>query len=217
MEEQQNETEQQKETVEEQTPQTEEKTVGEGTVEGTETTLNIDNPQEFLEQKGFDFSKLQDEYRQNNGFTEETKTKLKEVGITDEIISNYEKGQKALVEQEINELAECVGGREKFDNILKWAGKNLSNDEIQSIEQVRDPNIVKIILKDLNKRMEEKEGKLPTYVSGNGREVTADLFESKAQMQAAILDPRYRKDEAYRRTVAKKIAASREAGKDLGC
>lgn len=175
------------------------------------------NPQEILEQKGIDFLALQEEYRQNNGFTQETKESLLKAGITEEVINNYIEGQKARAEQEINKLAECVGGRERFDNILKWAGKNLEKSEIESIRSVTDPTIVKIILKDLAGRMTEKEGKLPDYVSGSGGKVSVEVFESAAQMQAAILDPRYGKDEAYRRGVMKKISASREAGIDLGC
>ena len=76
---------------------------------------------------------------------------------------------------------------------------------------------MKVYLKDLKNRMEEKEGKVPeTTLNGDGGKPTVELFESQAQMFEAIRDPRYKVDEAYRAKVMKKIQASREAGIDLG-
>lgn len=153
-----------------------------------------------------------------NGFTEETKQKLQKIGITEDVVNCYIEGQKARAEQEINKLAECVGGRENFDNILKWTAKNVDKAEIEAINKVKDPTIIKIILKDLQGRMVAKEGKIPSYVDNTASgSAKADVFESQLEMREAILDPRYQKDEVYRRKVMKKISASREAGINLGC
>ena len=43
-----------------------------------------------------------------------------------------------------------------------------------------------------------------------------DIFRSQAEMFEAINNPKYRKDEAYRHDVQRKVTASREAGIDLG-
>lgn len=212
--------------TEEQIQNTEEENLKQEETEEEKTDIKTDEvkeeitekTEELLEEKGLDFNQLQEEYKQNNGFTEETKQKLQKIGITEDVINCYIEGQKARAEQEINKLAECVGGRESFDEILKWTAKNVDKAEIEAINKVTDPAIVKIILKDLQGRMVAKEGKLPSYVNDTaGGNAKTEVFESQLEMREAILDPRYQKDEVYRKKVMKKISASREAGINLGC
>lgn len=171
---------------------------------------------EVLETKGFDYAQLQEEYNMSGEISRETRVKLTEVGITDEILDNYIEGQKAKVEKELDSISECIGGREQFNNVIKWAGENLEQAEIESINAVRDVNVMKIILKDLKERMEDKEGITPEYTKGEGGKPKADIFESQAQMMEAIRDKKYQKDTAYRQKIMTKIQASREAGIDLG-
>ena len=172
--------------------------------------------EDALKAKGFDYVELQKEYDEKGEISKETRAKLAEVGITDEVLDNYIEGQKAIVQQEYDKLSECIGGREVFDTVIKWAGENLDPDEIASINTVRDKNVLKIILKDLKSRMEEKEGVTPEYQKGEGAKPTKDIYRSQAEMFEDIMNPKYKKDEAYRQDVQKKIAASREAGIDLG-
>lgn len=167
---------------------------------------------EVLKEKGFDYAKLQEEFNATGEISKETREKLAEAGITEDVIDNYIDGQKAKVEAKMNEIAEVVGGRKEMDEIIKWASKNLDEKEKASINSVRDENIMKIILKDLKERMEEKEGVTPEYTTGDGSKTQANVFESKAQMMEAIRDKRYDKDEAYREKVRKKIEASVGAG-----
>lgn len=167
---------------------------------------------EVLKEKGFDYAKLQEEFNQSGEISKETREKLAEAGISDEVIDNYISGQQAKVEAKKNEIAEVVGGREEMDKVIKWASKNLPEAEKVSINSVKDENIMKIILKDLKERMEEKEGVTPELLSGDGGKNLTNVYESQAQMMADIRDPRYDKDEAYRDKIRKKIEASRVAG-----
>lgn len=190
------------------------------TEENAEVNLSdvkeAEKAKEILQDKGFDYSKLQEEYNQSGEISKETREKLAESGITDDIIDNYVEGQKAKAEKDIEEIASDIGGKEGFKTVIEWAGKNLDQAEIESINAVRDKNVMKIILKDLKTRMEEKEGITPEYTKGDGGKATTAIFESKAQMIEAIKDPKYKTDEAYRLQIMKKVSASREAGIDLG-
>lgn len=203
-------------------PETEEPAIEENPTEEKDVETETPTPQtqddvtEVLQTKGFDYAELQKEYLETGEISADTRGKLEAVGITGELVDNYIEGQKAKAEQERNEIAECVGGRENFDNIVQWAAQNLSESEIKSINKVTDKEIVQIILKDLQKRMEEKEGIIPSYTSGEGGKPLGDIYRSQAEMFEAIANPKYRKDEAYRADVQKKITASREAGVDLG-
>lgn len=169
-----------------------------------------------LEAKGFDYNELLNEYEEKGDLTKETREKLSKIGISGEVLDKFIEGQHALAETERNELAECIGGRANYDEVLKWSGENLEQDEITSINKVTDKNILKIILKDLKNRMEEKEGKLPEYTKGEGGKGNKDIYHSQAEMFEDIKNPKYKKDEFYRANVQKKITASREAGVDLG-
>ena len=172
--------------------------------------------QEVLQTKGFDYAELQKEFIATGKISESTRKQLAEVGITGELVDNFIEGQIAKAEQEKNEIAECIGGRETFDNVIKWASENLSEAEIKSINGITDKSVIQIILKDLKNRMEEKEGITPNYTQGEGGKPAKDIFRSQAEMFEAISNPKYRVDEAYRADVQKKVTASREAGIDLG-
>ena len=165
---------------------------------------------------GFDYDSLCQEYITTGGIGEKTRAELAKVGITGTIIDNYIVGMQAKAQQDYNEVAEVVGGREKFDEIIQWAAHNCSPDEINYINSVTNKFGVKSILRDLKERMEEKEGKTPDYQKGDGDKPSVEIFHSQAEMFEAIKDPKYKKDEYYRSLVSKKIAASREAGVDLG-
>lgn len=165
---------------------------------------------------GFNYDSLCQEYATTGGISEKTRAELAKVGITGTIVDNYIAGMLAKAQQDYNEVAEVVGGREKFDEIIDWAAHNLDPEEIRSINAVTDKFQVKSILRDLKVRMEDKEGKTPDYQKGNGDKPSIEMFNSQAEMFEAIKDPKYKKDEHYRSVVQKKITASREAGVDLG-
>lgn len=165
---------------------------------------------------GFNYDSLCQEYATTGGISEKTRAELAKVGITGTIIDNYIAGMLAKAQQDYNEVAEVVGGREKFDEIINWAAHNLDPEEIRSINAVTDKFQVKSILRDLKVRMEDKEGKNPEYQKGSGDKPSVEMFNSQAEMFEAIKDPKYKKDDYYRSLVQKKIAASREAGIDLG-
>lgn len=187
--------------------------------QGEESAPDKENKLENkLEENGFDYAALEQEYIDNNGLTQETIAKLNKIGFSNEFINDFINGKKALYEQEINEMAVVIGGREAYNTVIEWAGNNLDAQTIQAVNAVRDKTLIKeFILPILKQRMDEKEGVLPERtIQGSANPPAEDLFESKEQMYAAIRDERYRKDPAYMEKVTRRIRASREAGIDLG-
>ena len=177
-----------------------------------------DKIEDKLTESGFDYKALEQEYIDNNGeLLQETREKLNKQGFSNEFIDDFINGKKALYEQEINELAEVIGGRKVYDEVINFASQNLEPEVINSINQIRDKNILKLLLPVLKTKMEEKEGTPPELtLQGNGGSQNIELFESQQQMFEAIRDPRYKTDPAYQAKVTKRIRASREAGIDLG-
>lgn len=181
--------------------------------------VDLNNPEEVSEalaKKDIDYNALSEEYMANGKLSDETLEMLEKAGIPKEMTANYIKGYEAIVEKERNELAEVVGGKEQFDELINWCANNLKKEEIVSLNAIRDKFQLQLTLIGLKVRMEEKEGKTPEYQKGTGDKTVMVGFRSKAEMYEAIRDPKYKVDEAYRADVTKKIAASREAGIDLG-
>lgn len=181
--------------------------------------VNLENPDEVsdaLDKKGVDYNALAEEYIANGKLSDKSMADLAAVGIPPEMVNDYIKGYEARAELERNELAECVGGREAMEEIITWAASNLKKEEIITLNAIRNKFELEAVLIGLKSRMEEKEGKTPNYQKGTGDKPVITGFRSQAEMFEAIKDPKYNKDEAYRADVQKKIAASREAGIDLG-
>lgn len=167
---------------------------------------------EFLKTKNIDFTELQQEYNTKGEITQETRERLKAAGISDEMTDNFIEGQKARVEAFYDDISTAVGGREEMNTVIDWARQNISAEEAQSIDAITDPHIIKIILKDLKGRMEDKEGHVPEQIVGSGGAAPRDVYESMAEMKADISNPKYHKDEAFRNKVLVKIRASKAAG-----
>lgn len=190
------------------------------TVETKETEANdysdvntAEQASAVLESKGFDYEALTEEFQANGDLLPETRAKLAEQGITGEILDTYIEGQKAIIQRHMEDISTVVGGMEQMAAVVEWAKNNLSAEEKKSIDAVHDPAVIKIILKDLENRMNDSEGYVPqAQLQGGAGEIRGNYFESMAEVEEAINDPRYSKDPVYRAKVAQKLTASREAG-----
>lgn len=166
-----------------------------------------------LESKGFDYEALTEEFQANGDLLPETRTKLAAQGISGEILDTYIEGQKAIIQRHMEDISTVVGDMEQMAAVVEWAKNNLSAEEKKSIDAVHDPAVIKIILKDLENRMNDSEGYVPqAQLQGGAGEIRGNYFESMAEVEEAINDPRYSKDPVYRAKVAQKLTASREAG-----
>lgn len=205
-----NTTETPTETTVEDSAQVEQKTE---TVEDYSTVDTAEKASEVLESKGFDYQALTEEFQANGDLTPETREKLAKQGITGEILDAYIEGQKAIVQRAMEDIASTVGGMEQMETIVEWAKTNLSEAEKKSIDAVHDPAVIKILLKDLERRMNDSEGYVPqAQLQGGAGETRGNYFESMHEVEEAINDPRYSSDPVYRAKVAQKLTASREAG-----
>jgi len=202
--------------------QTTAQAVTENTTTTETTTTETDNysavntaeeASQVLESKGFDYDALTEEFQANGDLLPETRAKLAKQGITGEILDSYIEGQKAIVQRHMEDISTVVGGMEQMATVIEWAKVNLSEEEKKSIDAIHDPAVIKIILKDLENRMKDSEGYVPqAQLQGGAGESAGNYFESMAEVEDAINDPRYSKDPVYRAKIAQKISASRVAG-----
>lgn len=187
------------------------------TVEETTTTdySNVNTREEaseVLESKGFDMQALSDEFQANGDLTPATRAKLAKQGFTQEIVDNFIQGQQLIVQRTMEDIASVVGGVEQMQTVVEWARANLPADVKASYDKIHDPVMIKVLLKDLERQMNDSEGYLPQQLQGGAGESRGNYFESMHEVEEAINDPRYSSDPVYRAKVAQKLTASREAG-----
>jgi hypothetical protein len=153
-----------------------------------------------------------DEFMEHGELSEESYENLeKEAGIPQDIARAYVEGQRALVEQQQNTVFSEVGGQENYNEMVDWAGENFTDVEITSFDNAvdsGDANAVMMAVKGLSARYAQANGTTPNLVQGNAGKDSTSGFQSWQQVSAAMRDPRYSKDPAYRSDVENRLNVS---------
>ena len=116
-----------------------------------------------------------------------------------------------LSQQDVKELKGLVGGDQNYSNMLQWAQTNLTEQEINmfdSVMQNGDINSAFFAVNSLAQRYNDRVGYDGKMLTGNAPSDKGDTYRSQAEMVAAMSDPKYDKDPAYRRDVMEKVARS---------
>lgn len=113
--------------------------------------------------------------------------------------------------QDIEQIQNSIGGGEEYINMIQWAGENLTEQEISMYDAVMDrgdPLAMFFAVQALNSRYQEAVGYDGELLTGSAPRNQADVFRSQAELVAAMSDPRYDKDPAYRADIADKLERS---------
>jgi hypothetical protein len=181
-------------------------------VAGIEST---DEAREMLQEKGLDLNRFTREFETTGALSAASYSKLEKAGISREMVDAYIDGQRRLVDSQVLEVKNSVGGAEVYARVHQWAGSGLSEPEKAAYNRMFESNdltICKAAAMSLKSRYEAAMGKDPAItvqggVGGGGNDGVG-RYESTAQMVEAMRDPRYSTDEAYRAKVERKIANS---------
>lgn len=157
-------------------------------------------------------------YSNDNQLKPETIEKLKEMP-SEELIEAYLELQKSnpvvqsqpLSEEAAKDIVASVGGQDAYNDTLAWAADNLKPEEVAAYDNVinsGNKDAIFFAVQALNQRYKDSVGFEGQQVSGRAPKSTIKGFRSNAELAAAISDPRYRKDPAYRYDIEQKLAAS---------
>jgi len=116
-----------------------------------------------------------------------------------------------ISQEDIDSLHEMVGGQEMYQEMVSWAADNMSEQEIQMYDYVMDLNnpwAAFFAVKALQNTYENANGRDGQLLTGRGATEVADVFRSQAEVVAAMGDPRYESDPAYRNDVFQKLDRS---------
>ena len=116
-----------------------------------------------------------------------------------------------LSQNDVKELKGLVGGDQNYSNMLQWAQSNLTEQEIGMFDAVMgsgDVNSAFFAVNSLAQRYNDRVGYDGKMLTGNAPKGSQDTYRSQAEMVAAMSDPKYDKDPAYRRDVMEKVQRS---------
>lgn len=140
-----------------------------------------------------------------------TRKEIREkMGADEVIIEQLIKGRKALAKQSWDDAASVVGGNDNLKRMFKWAQDNLTTEEVSATNRALQTNAYKNILLGLKARYEQQNPpKAPSQeprpmdnrVNQSQVPQSVQVFSSFAEQQAALRDPRFRVDSAYRSAV----------------
>jgi len=164
------------------------------------------------------------EYWDNDkALSEDTMAKLGEMSSQD-LLSAYlevQKNQPAaeaqtaetpdLSDTDINTVRSAVGGEAEYNKIVSWAGQNLPKSDVDSFDQlVSTGNVgaIKLAVTGLKAQYENANGYEGRMLTGKPPSSSGDVFRSQPELVAAMSDPRYDNDPAYRMDIIEKLDRS---------
>ena len=116
-----------------------------------------------------------------------------------------------FTEQEVGELKGIVGGDQQYSQMLDWAQGNLNKQEIDMFDQVMqtgDPLAAFFAVRSLGYAYQNAIGYDGNMIQGKAPRQSNDQFRSQAEVVAAMGDPRYDNDPAYRKDIMDKLERS---------
>ena len=162
-----------------------------------------------------------EEYYANEGtLSEETIEKFSEMSSQDlvnaylEIQANNPQANPQGIEMsdaQVNSVMNAAGGEANYNRVVEWAASNLDNRSIDAFDSVVDsgnPAAINIAFAGLQSRYEDANGYEGRMLSGKAASSGGDLYRSQAELVAAMSDPRYDTDPAYRADVIEKLELS---------
>jgi len=167
---------------------------------------------QVLDKAGVDFDALQSEYNEQGEITADSYTKLEEAGFSKDLVDSYIKGQESLNANYEKAVYDTAGGQEAYGELISWAGDNLNQGEIAAFDKAvssGDVDMVKMAVSGLQTKYQAAEGTDPTLLSeGQSSNSTGGVFNSWAEVTAAMNDTRYESDVAYRQKISAKLGRS---------
>jgi hypothetical protein len=109
-----------------------------------------------------------------------------------------------LDQEDIEALQNMAGGEQEYQQMLSWAGENLSDEEIDMYDSVMDdgdPAACFFAVQALMARYGDMTGVDGELITGTDPVTTNQGFRSQQELVAAMSDPRYDSDPAYREDV----------------
>jgi hypothetical protein len=155
-----------------------------------------------------DMGALTAEFAANGALSDASYAALEAANIPRVMVDSYIQGQQALQATRDAKGFDAAGGKEAFEQMSAWAASALSPAEVSALNRAlaSDEGSMLLAVAGLKAKYEASNGKEPALLGGNSSNGGVTPFGSNAEMTAAMRDPRYAKDAAYRQSVHARVA-----------
>ena len=180
-----------------------------------EEAPEAEEEQEEVEEDGDLFDAIMESYRTgewDDNLVEEV-GKMDPIDVANMFLTKQGEAQQTEVatEEDVTQIQDSVGGMNEYQTMIQWASGNLSEQEINLYDAAMDrgdPLTMFFAAQALNSRYQDAVGYDGEMLTGSAPRNTSNGFRSQAELIAAMSDPRYDKDPAYRQDIADKLAVS---------
>jgi hypothetical protein len=171
--------------------------------------------EEEVEVDGDLFDAIMESYRTgewDDNLVEEV-GKMDPIDVANMFLTKQGEAQQTEVatEEDVTQIQESVGGMNEYQTMIQWASGNLSEQEINLYDAAMDrgdPLTMFFAAQALHSRYLDATGYDGEMLTGSAPRNASNAFRSQAELIAAMSDPRYDKDPAYRQDIADKLAIS---------
>ena len=158
-------------------------------------------------------------YANGNQLSEETIEKFQEMSSKElvdayiEMQANNPQPQQSyeMSDAQVNSVMNAAGGEKNYDRVVEWAASNLNDRQIDAFDSVVDsgnPAAIGIAFQGLQSAYNEANGYEGRMLQGKSPSSAGETYRSQAELVAAMGDPRYDTDPAYRADVIAKLEQS---------
>ena len=162
------------------------------------------------------------EYWDNDkSLSEDTMAKLGEMSGQD-LLAAYLQAQEAnpmdqapevsdLTTTDISDIRAVAGGEKEYATMVQWAADNMDRSDVESFDSLLasgNVGAIKLAVSGIKAQYDNVNGYEGTMLSGKPPTTSKDVFRSQAELVAAMGDPRYEKDPAYRQDLIEKLDRS---------
>ena len=169
-------------------------------------------------------SEASNEFFENGELTEETMGKFANMSSKD-LVQAYMEMSKAnpqepaspiasdvdLTDAEVNSIKNSVGGETEYTNMVQWASQNLPQNTVEAFDSLinsGNAGAIQLAVNGLRQQYESTNGYEGRMLQGKPPNSSGDVFRSQPELVAAMNDPRYDNDPAYRMDVIEKLDRS---------
>ena len=157
---------------------------------------------------------------QNGELSKETQEQLSKMNPA-EVAAEYlkyrqqieanQQPEEDISDSQVAELRGIAGGDEGYQEMIAWASENLTPQDIKRYDSViasGNYDAISFAVEALKSKYTEAMGVEGQLFKGKPASSTRDVFRSQAEVVAAMSDPRYDRDPAYRSDVFEKLERS---------
>ena len=173
----------------------------------------------LFKEKGVDPYPICETFWKNGGsIPQEMHDQLTGAGLSKVVVDAYLQGRAQeygmnadLNQTDIDSITKSVGGVEQYKSLMDWAGKTLSQDAIDSFDDLvntGNKGSIQLAVNGLVAQYQNDNGYEGRMLQGKPSKTNTDVYQSQAQLVEAMGDPRYDKDPAYRQAVIAKLDRS---------